>query len=46
MPGANDNASGVAAVLDVARALAAEPLDHVEVHVGLVGCEESGMGGM
>ena len=46
VPGANDNASGVAAVLDVARALAAEPLDHVEVLVGLVGCEESGMGGM
>ena len=46
VPGANDNASGAAAVLDITRALAAEPLDHVEVLVALVGCEESGMAGM
>lgn len=46
VPGANDNASGVAAVLDLARALVAEPLDHTEVLVALVGCEETGMGGM
>ncbi len=46
VPGANDNATGVAAVLDIARALAADPLDHVEVLVALVGCEETGMGGM
>ncbi len=45
VPGANDNATGVAAALDLARALAADPLEHVEVLVALVGCEESGMGG-
>ncbi len=46
VPGANDNATGVAAVLDLARALSAEPLRHVEVLPALVGCEETGMGGM
>ncbi len=46
VPGANDNATGVAAVLDVARALAADPLENVDVLIALVGCEESGMGGM
>ena len=45
VPGANDNATGVAAALDLARALAAEPLEHTEVLVALVGSEESGMGG-
>lgn len=45
VPGANDNATGVAAALDLARALAREPLEHVEVLIALVGCEETGMGG-
>ncbi|MEI6448245.1 MAG: M28 family peptidase [Actinomycetes bacterium] len=45
VPGANDNATGVAAAIDLARALAADPLEHVEVIVALVGGEESGMGG-
>jgi hypothetical protein len=46
VPGANDNASGVAASLDIAASLAAQPLEHVEVVIALVGCEETGMGGM
>ncbi|HWT95824.1 MAG TPA: M20/M25/M40 family metallo-hydrolase [Solirubrobacteraceae bacterium] len=46
VPGANDNASGVAAVLACAQRLAADPLPHTEVLVALVGAEESGMGGM
>ena len=33
-------------MLDVARAIASDPLEHVELQVALVGCEESGMGGM
>ena len=46
VPGANDNASGVAAVLELARRLAADPLPGTEVLVVLPGAEESGMGGM
>lgn len=46
VPGANDNASGVAAVLELARRLAADPLDGVEVLLAFPGGEESGMGGM
>lgn len=46
VPGASDNATGVAVCLDLAAALAAEPLPDVEVIVALTGCEESGMGGM
>jgi hypothetical protein len=46
VPGANDNGSGVAAVLEVARRLVAEPLDGCETLVALVGAEEAGMGGM
>ena len=46
VPGANDNASGVAALLEVARRLAADPLDVTEVLVVLPGAEEAGMGGM
>jgi Peptidase family M28 len=46
VPGANDNASGVAGVLALVRALAAAPLPGVEVRVACVGCEESGMDGM
>lgn len=46
VPGASDNASGVAAVLELARRFAAEPLDGVDVRVVLPGSEEAGMGGM
>jgi acetylornithine deacetylase/succinyl-diaminopimelate desuccinylase-like protein len=46
VPGANDNASGVAAVLEVARRLVAEPLEGTDVLVVLPGAEEAGMGGM
>ena len=46
VPGASDNASGVAACLDLARALSQAPLEDVEVIVALVGGEEAGMGGM
>ena len=46
VPGANDNASGVAAVLALARAAARSPLDGVELMVACVGGEEAGMGGM
>jgi hypothetical protein len=46
VPGASDNATGVAAVLALAEGLAADPLSGVEVVVVLPGAEESGMGGM
>jgi hypothetical protein len=46
VPGASDNATGVAAVLALAERFAREPLEGVEVVVLLPGCEESGMGGM
>ena len=46
VPGANDNASGVAAVLALAGRLADERPDGLEVIVLICGCEESGMGGM
>lgn len=46
VPGASDNATGVAALLALARALAREPLGEVEVLLVAPGCEESGMGGM
>ena len=45
VPGANDNATGVAAVIELARRLAAEPLDGVDVLVVTPGAEESGMEG-
>ena len=45
VPGANDNATGVAVVLDLVRALAADPLEHVDVLAVCPGGEESGMGG-
>ena len=45
VPGANDNATGVAVVLDLVRALAGDPLEHVEVLAACPGGEESGMGG-
>lgn len=46
VPGASDNASGVAACIDLARALSAAPLERVDVVLALVGGEEAGMGGM
>jgi hypothetical protein len=46
VPGANDNATGVAAQLALARRLIAEPLPRTDVLLVGTGCEESGMGGM
>jgi hypothetical protein len=46
VPGASDNATGVAAVLALVERFAAEPLEGVEVVALLPGCEESGTGGM
>jgi len=45
-PGANDNASGVAVVLDLAARLAAQPLERTEVWFAFTGCEEVGAYGM
>lgn len=42
IPGANDNASGVAAALWVGEAVAAEPLEHTELWCAVTGCEEVG----
>ena len=46
VPGASDNATGVAAVLALVERLAADPLPGVDVIAVLTGAEESGMGGM
>lgn len=46
MAGASDNATGVAALLELARRLAAAPLPDTEIVLCSTGCEESGMGGM
>jgi Zn-dependent M28 family amino/carboxypeptidase len=46
VPGANDNASGVAGVLALTDRLVHERPQGLEVMVVLCGCEESGMGGM
>ena len=46
VPGASDNATGVAGVLAMVERFAAEPLPGTEVLAVLAGCEESGMGGM
>jgi hypothetical protein len=46
VPGANDNASGVAAVLALVERLAMETLPGTEVVAVFPGCEEAGMGGM
>ncbi|MFL5781957.1 MAG: hypothetical protein ACJ760_11645, partial [Thermoleophilaceae bacterium] len=40
VPGASDNATGVAAVLALVERFAAEPFDHTEVVALLPGCEE------
>ncbi len=39
-PGANDNASGTAVLLAVARMLNKSPLPNLEVHFAFTGCEE------
>ncbi len=46
VPGASDNATGVAGVLALVHEFAHRRLDGTEVVVVLPGCEESGMGGM
>jgi hypothetical protein len=46
VPGAGDNATGVAALLALAAELAADPLPDTDVVLLFAGCEESGMGGM
>jgi hypothetical protein len=46
VPGANDNASGVAGVLELVRRLADRRPVGLEVIALIPGCEESGMGGM
>ncbi|HSD80566.1 MAG TPA: M28 family peptidase, partial [Solirubrobacteraceae bacterium] len=45
VPGADDNATGVAVLLDLVRGLAAEPLAGVDVVAVCPGGEEAGMGG-
>ena len=46
VPGANDNGSGVAALLELARRLSEDPLERSEVLLVFPGAEEAGMGGM
>lgn len=46
VPGANDNASGVAAALALVERWAREPLPGCEAIALFSGCEETGMGGM
>jgi hypothetical protein len=46
VPGANDDASGVATVLALARELAASPPHNLEVWFLATGCEEGLLGGM
>lgn len=45
-PGANDNASGVGVILEIARRLVKQPLDNTEVWLAFTGCEETGASGM
>lgn len=44
--GANDNASGVAVLVELGAALVKAPLEHVEVIIVSAGAEEAGCGGM
>ena len=46
VPGANDNASGVAVTLSLADRLAAEPVENLDVWIVFTGAEECGMEGM
>ena len=46
VPGASDNATGVAAVIALVERYMEEPLEATEVIALIPGCEESGMGGM
>jgi acetylornithine deacetylase/succinyl-diaminopimelate desuccinylase-like protein len=46
VPGANDNASGVAALLDLAARFTREPVEDADVLLVFTGAEEAGMGGM
>lgn len=46
VPGASDNATGVAAVLALVERFAREPLEDCELVAVFPGCEEAGMGGM
>jgi Peptidase family M28 len=43
VPGANDNASGVGAVVELAAEAAAEPLESTRLVVLITACEESGL---
>ncbi|MBN1770873.1 MAG: M28 family peptidase [Deltaproteobacteria bacterium] len=45
VPGASDDAAGVAVLLALAEDLAAAPLEHTEVWFVATGCEESGLAG-
>lgn len=45
VPGASDDATGVAALLALAQGWAAAPLPGVEIVIAAVGAEEAGMGG-
>jgi hypothetical protein len=46
VPGASDNATGVAAVLQLVERYARDPFEDTDVIALFPGCEESGMGGM
>jgi hypothetical protein len=46
VPGASDNATGVAAVIGLVERFVREPLESTQVIALVPGCEESGMGGM
>ena len=46
VPGAVDNAAGVAVILDLAERFRAEPLENTELWIVATGCEESGLGGI
>jgi Zn-dependent M28 family amino/carboxypeptidase len=46
VPGASDNATGVAAVIELVRRFAGDPLHRTDVIAVLPGAEEAGMGGM
>jgi hypothetical protein len=45
-PGANDNASGIGAILGLVKRLNEEPLKHMQVSLVFTDCEETGAHGM